>query len=388
MIGNLALAAPNRTEQEKKDHAMLRLYASTIFANAAYHAPTKNPNPNIERPKGQSLTSAQQDDTGTGYHKYLDPDTHEVKTVYSPGNAISQRDAPNMAALAARYSNRTSWPIQIDPYSFLDGYNDDDLWWALAWVTAYDVTNHTAYLKLAEGIFDAVSSRWWTRCRDGGLYWNVTGHDVNAITNELLFSTAAHLGNRISVAPKQELYNSWARDSLTWFERTGMINNFDTINDGLNTNCENNKGIVWSYNQGVIVGGLAEFVLRDESDFNDTYYITLTQHIQHATFGILADGHGIIHDVCEATDCGADGSHFKGILMRNWDKLRISKYPFFTSLTEYFRNNADSIWKNKSEDEKGRVTFGVNWGKPTNGTADASTHSSAMDCLVADLHGK
>jgi uncharacterized protein YyaL (SSP411 family) len=36
----------------------------------------------------------------------------------------------------------------------LDGYYDDDSWWALAWIAAYDVSKNEEYLGLAIGIFE------------------------------------------------------------------------------------------------------------------------------------------------------------------------------------------------------------------------------------------
>jgi len=38
--------------------------------------------------------------------------------------------------------------------TWTDGSYDDDSWWALAWITAYDVTKNQEYLNLAIGIFD------------------------------------------------------------------------------------------------------------------------------------------------------------------------------------------------------------------------------------------
>lgn len=42
----------------------------------------------------------------------------------------------------------------VDVSQWLDGAYDDDAWWALAWIAAFDVTGRPEYLDLAEGVFD------------------------------------------------------------------------------------------------------------------------------------------------------------------------------------------------------------------------------------------
>lgn len=43
-------------------------------------------------------------------------------------------------------------------YQWMDGSYDDDAWWALAWIAAYDLTDDDEYLDLAVGIFDRLVS--------------------------------------------------------------------------------------------------------------------------------------------------------------------------------------------------------------------------------------
>ena len=46
----------------------------------------------------------------------------------------------------------------VNATAWLDGYYDDDAWWALAWIAAYDATQTPEYLELAIGIFEALVS--------------------------------------------------------------------------------------------------------------------------------------------------------------------------------------------------------------------------------------
>jgi predicted alpha-1,6-mannanase (GH76 family) len=145
---------------------------------------------------------------------------------------------------------------------FLNKFYDDEGWWALAWIDVYDQTGNARYLGIAESIFTDMAGGWSDTC-GGGIWWSKDRKYKNAIANELFLSVAAHLANRTADASRRE-YLNWANKEWAWFRVSGMINSSHLINDGLDnrgsettaTACTNNGGTVWSYNQGVILGGL------------------------------------------------------------------------------------------------------------------------------------
>lgn len=52
---------------------------------------------------------------------------------------------------------------------YLNDFYDDELWWVLAWIRVYDVTQDTKYLDLAAEIFEDSKNAWGdTPC--GGLW--------------------------------------------------------------------------------------------------------------------------------------------------------------------------------------------------------------------------
>ncbi|KAJ5577982.1 CAZyme family GH76 [Penicillium hispanicum] len=257
---------------------------------------------------------------------------------------------------------------------WLDSAYDDDGWWALAWIAAYDVTQEPSYLKLAEGIFSGLTAAWGTRCGGGGLPWNPTSSYVNAITNELFLSVAAHLANR--VPSKKSYYVNWAQKEWNWFAAQGFIASNNTINDGLLDNCQNNGQTVWSYNQGVVLGGLVEL---NRAAPNATY-LESANKIAKAAIETLADSNMVIHDVCEPDDCEPDATQFKGIFIRNLQMLQsASPNDIYKKV---INNCAASIWEN---DRNSQNQLSVDWAGPFHDPADPSTHSSAMDALVAAI---
>jgi|SRR5271166_2238044 len=80
--------------------------------------------------------------------------------------------------------------------NFLNNNYDDEGWWALAWIKAYDLTNEPKYLDMAKTIFADMIDGWDDTC-SGGLFW-AKGHNgpdgkiyKNSIPNELLLAVAA-----------------------------------------------------------------------------------------------------------------------------------------------------------------------------------------------------
>ncbi|KAB8074278.1 Six-hairpin glycosidase-like protein [Aspergillus leporis] len=260
----------------------------------------------------------------------------------------------------------------VDASLWLDGSYDDDAWWALAWIAAYDVTGKQDYLDVAIGIFDHLSEAWPSKCGNGGIDSDFTHVYVNAIVNELFFSLAAHLANRAS---DSEYYVDWATRQWKWFKNSGMINSNHTINDGLTNDCKNNGATLWSYNQGVVLGGLAELhrAAKNESDLD------AAKKIAKAAIAEFSDDNDIIHESCEPDSCDSNATQFKGIFIRNL-KLLHSVAPD-DAYMRVINASAKSIWKN---DRNGQNQLGLDWAGPVT-QVDASTHSSAMDALVAAI---
>ncbi|QKX57643.1 uncharacterized protein TRUGW13939_04761 [Talaromyces rugulosus] len=262
-----------------------------------------------------------------------------------------------------------------DPAVWGGGSYDDNGWWALAWIAAYDVTNNNTYLELAQGIFDGLTTdAWGTSCGNAGVYWNSDHQYVNAITNELFLSIAAHLANR--VPSNSSYYVDWAQKEWNWFATSGMINSNNTINDGLTDSCTNNGQTTWSYNQGVVLGGLVEL---NKASPNQSY-IDSANTIAQAAISALTDSNNVIHDSCEP-DCAPDATQFKGIFIRNL--LMLQQASPNDQYTTVIQSCADSIWANDRDDSTNQLS--VNWAGPFVSPANSSTHSSAMDALVAAI---
>ncbi|KAF1976124.1 Six-hairpin glycosidase [Bimuria novae-zelandiae CBS 107.79] len=282
--------------------------------------------------------------------------------------------------LPPQYLKQHGKPLRQNFTGFL---NSDEGWWALGWIAAYDLTNNQEYLSQAQAIFkDMYSVFGKTNCSKnddgiGGIWWDKNHTYVNAIANELFFSTAASLANRVPPSYWTPPYLGIAKQQLAWFQGSGMIGANFTINDGLDQQtCRNNGGTIWTYNQGVILGGLVEL----SKATGDTSYIDTAHKIAEAAIATLAPS-GILKDPCEPTGtCGADGSQFKGILVRNM--LILHKVNPKDVYRDFFRRNAKSIWEN---DRNEWNQLSISWAGPLDPAypANASTQSSAMDCLVA-----
>lgn len=226
---------------------------------------------------------------------------------------------------------------------------------------------------MAGSIFADMTTGWDQTC-SGGIWWSKDRKYKNAIANELFLSVAAYLAARSIDEKERARYLDWAEREWKWFAKTGMVNADHQVNDGLDEKCVNNQKTTWSYNQGVVLGGLAELY----GQTHDAKMLDEANAIAAATLKspALIDKHGVLHESCEP-DCGADGTQFKGIFMRNLAAL----YWIAPSAgyRDFIVKNADAVWKGMQPPQ---YEIGTSWSAPY-GEANASTESSGLDALVA-----
>jgi predicted alpha-1,6-mannanase (GH76 family) len=259
---------------------------------------------------------------------------------------------------------------------FLVSFYDDNGWWGLAWVAAYDLTGNVRYLDAARTIFANLLTGWDDAC-GGGVWWNTQRAYKNAITNELFLTLAARLHQRCEGTGE---YLEWAQREWDWFSARGLIGAAGLVNDGLDQACQNNRGQTWTYNQGVVLGGLAALYeitgdaryLRQGEAIADAALGALTTPLPDARYGILLEP-----GEHAAAPGDRDGPQFKGIFARNlYDFYLQSQRPAYR---EFICDNARSVWAN---DRNGSNQFGLHWAGPFD-HADASRQSSALDVLNA-----
>lgn len=249
-------------------------------------------------------------------------------------------------------------------------FRDDDGWWAIAWIKAYDLTGETRYLNQAKLIFWEMT-RGWDRVCGGGVYWHKRELTYkNAITNGLLLSVAAKLNLR---EPSDRRYLQWAQKTWQWYQQSGMINSDQLAHDGLNSNCRNNGDTIWTYNQGVLIGGLVDLYRGTQ----DPKLLAQAEATAIAAIDKLAPN-GILREPCEPNDCGDDGPQFKGVFMRNLAELnQVSPKPEYR---KFIQRNAEAIWANRNAENQ----FGLSWSGKLD-QADAKRQSSAIDALNAAI---
>ena len=256
--------------------------------------------------------------------------------------------------------------------NFLNDFYDDEGWWALTWIKAYDLTGELRYLNMAKTIFNDMKGGWDSTC-GGGIWWSKQRKYKNAIANELFLAIAAKLHLRTSSDTGAGSYLDWAQREWNWFKNTGMINRDNLINDGLDSNCKNNGQLTWTYNQGVILGGLVDLYRSTQ----DRSLLKQAQAIADATLRVLAPN-GILREPCEP-DCGKDGPQFKGIFVRYLgDLYQVTQQSAYK---DFILRNANSIWSTCRNDAN---QFGLCWANAFD-SADAARQCAAVDALNAML---
>jgi len=263
---------------------------------------------------------------------------------------------------------------QLQATDFLNKYYDDEGWWCIAWLKAFDLTGDQEYLDVARRIF-ADMTTGWDDTFNGGVWWTKERSYKNAIPNELFLVLAARLHQRAEGSEKGE-YLDWAQREWNWFRDTGMINGENLVNDGLGKEGTNNGGITWTYNQGVILGGLADL----HNATGDDALLRQAERIADAAISHLCYPNGVL---CEPREqegaCDGDQEIFKGIFIRYLAYLnRTLEKPEYA---RFIHLNADSLWTHaRSADDE----FDLRWTGPFE-RSSAQRQAAAQDLLNAAM---
>ena len=164
---------------------------------------------------------------------------------------------------------RSAYLLRQDSDYIARDYDDDEGWWALAWIDAFDLFRSQDrgtpkpeaidYLYRAQFIFNDMAAHWDGTC-GGGIWWQKKPEHYKAsIANELFFAIAVKLYRRTL----DTRYLGWADATYHWlFKDSGLRGADGLIADGLDgAQC---AGAAWhgetmTYNQGVVLSGLVEY---------------------------------------------------------------------------------------------------------------------------------
>jgi hypothetical protein len=262
---------------------------------------------------------------------------------------------------------------------FISDSTDDDEWWALAWIDAYNLTGDQAYLNMAVTIADYVETMWDGTC-GGGLWSDTTKSYKNAITNALYVRLTAELHESVSGD------TSWlaqADTAWSWFQNSGMINGSGLVNDGLNSStCANNGGTVWSYNQGMTIGAAVEMYRATGSAAD----LSTAEHLANSAIGSpLLVANGVLTESCDALEstCDDDQKQFKGIFM---DYLGDLNSVVGGTYTSFIQTQINTLW---NSDRNSLDQIGERWSgqsPSSNPNIDSwRTQASALEAILAGL---
>ncbi|WP_157556629.1 glycoside hydrolase family 76 protein [Nocardia acidivorans] len=271
------------------------------------------------------------------------------------------------------------------------GYNDDELWWALAWINAFDLTGEQRYLTAARTIVDGLDDQRASFC-GGGMPWARVGVDpelrpwrqVNSITNALYLSATAQLGARVEPANRAG-YAARATATWDWFARgaggalvdpAGMMN--DHLDRYENTCVLVDENTRWTYGQGEMLTGIvALYRLTGNAQLlgiADRIAATTTRNGSP----FLRDG---ILDEPSAPGCPGPSCHdaeiYRGVFVRGYRDLLETGRSRVASV-DFLTRQANSLRDTEGE-------YGFRWqGVPQpDDHPNFATQAAALDALNA-----
>lgn len=253
---------------------------------------------------------------------------------------------------------------------------------------ARQASGNEQFILRAADVFDYVVANGWveTPC-GGGVMWcpdsTPDARYMNAITNELFLTAAMELHPyTVLLGRPPGFYLAWAEREWAWFGSggsPGMVGPGGLVNDGLslvNGSCVNNNGTTWTYNQGVLLDGLAALSAAGGGAGAGA----LAGRIAGAAMTQLAP-RGVLVEPCGSGGCDGDQQIFKGVFIRHLSRFAALEPGVAPAAAAFIVTNARSLLANAS---CGNGYFGTDWAAGcVDSRATVAGASSALDLLVA-----
>ncbi|MFJ8022394.1 glycoside hydrolase family 76 protein [Streptomyces sp. NPDC096311] len=153
-----------------------------------------------------------------------------------------------------------------------------------------------------------------------------------------------------------------------------VINSSGPVNDGPTSACANNGSTVWSYNQGLAIGGFTElWKTTGDSSLPTTARALADAALSSPT---LTSG-GVLTESCDVGSASRDDNQkqFKGIFIRNFADL--AKATGCGTYQSYVQKQADTLWA------RDRSSLGARRVGTSPHQADWRTQAGALEALTA-----
>lgn len=260
--------------------------------------------------------------------------------------------------------------------NFINDWHDDAGWWVLVWIDAFDLTGERRYLKMAQTTFADMTTGWDHKC-GGGVYWKKPDIGKHSITNGLFMIAALRLHQRDPGSASGKTYEEWGKETWGWFSEKGLVNNLHLVENGLDDQCRRTDPTYYTYNQGVVIGGLVELAKTT----SEKKYLESAKQVATATINTLVNEEGILRDPKEPEVTG-DSAQFKGVFIRHL--LTLYQETGEQTYRDFILHNADLMWQRARQPNSGELgaQFGALWNGPFD-MGDAARQSSALDLLNA-----
>lgn len=249
--------------------------------------------------------------------------------------------------------------------------NDDHLWAVIATVHAWERDRDPELLAYATSTYRKIVTTYWDDHCGGGLWWDPARSYKNAIANELLI----YASTQLFLATGQDNYRQWALRGWSWLQRSSMIDENGLVNDGLDGECRNNGQPRFTYNQGVLLGGLSDLTRIT----GDPQYRALAVRTALAATRGLSTPEGILRE--PVPSIGADGLMFKGVFAYHLGHLLQDMAPGVerTELLGWVQFNAGAVWRLSPS---GTRPIDSDWTGQTS-QFGAAAQASGIDMLLA-----